>query len=147
MVDGRTPVGQGTSIDGQDQEYMQAYKNYKRVKANADKYNQLISTWNNMDPNNIVRNKQLRSIQDFVNNMKDTDPESFEALRTDLDKIPEFMTKGNTGKLTTVNVGHPAENKTTPTTNTPSKVEIAPASNNNIPTPAPATPGQNTPVG
>ena len=135
MVDGRTPVGQGTTIDGQDQEYMQAYKNYKRVKANADRYNSMINVWNTTDPNNIARNKQLSSIQDFVNNMKDTDPESFEALRADLDKIPAFMTKGSTGKLTTVNVGHPADAKATP--GGTDKITIAPATNNNISTPTP----------
>lgn len=42
MVDGRTPMGQGTTLDAQDQEYMQAYKDYKRVKAVSDKYNQKI---------------------------------------------------------------------------------------------------------
>lgn len=63
MVDGRVPIGQGTTIDAQDQEYMQAYKDYKRVRATADKYNQKVSAWNNMDPNNITRNKLLLDIQ------------------------------------------------------------------------------------
>lgn len=134
MVDGRTAMGQGTTLDGQDQEYMQAYKDYKRVKANADKYNQMVWAWNNMDPNNVARNKQLVAIQQFVNNMKDTDPQSFQALQGDLDKIPEFISKGGTGKIPTATVSHPADGTKTETTpGTTGKVDIAPASNNNIP--------------
>lgn len=60
-----------------------------------------------MDPNNVARNKILRSIQDFVNNMKDTDPQSFQALQSDLDKIPEFISKGGTGKIPTATVSKP----------------------------------------
>ncbi len=133
MVDGRTPMGQGTTLDAQDQEYMQAYKDYKRVKANADKYNQMVWAWNNMDPNNVARNKQLVAIQQFVNNMKDTDPQSFQALQWDLDKIPEFISKGGTGKIPTATVNHPADGKTETTPGSTGKVDIAPPSNNNIP--------------
>lgn len=132
MVDGRTPMGQGTTLDAQDQEYMKAYQDYKRVKANADKYNQKITAWNNMDPNNVARNKLLVDIQRFVNDMKDTDPQSYEALKADLDKIPEFISKGGTGKIHTANVSHPSETKTK-SVPTVSKVEISPPSNNNIP--------------
>ena len=93
MVDGRIPMGQGTTIDSSDTKYMEEYKVDKRVKTNADIYNQLITTWNGMDPNNVGRNKVLIEIQRKVNDLRKSDPEVYAALQSDLDRIPEFSSK------------------------------------------------------
>lgn len=148
MVDGRTPMGQGTTLDSNDQEYMQAYKDYKRVDAVAKRYNQMIWLYNSTDKDNITKNRTLENIQNFVNDLKDTDPQTYSALQWDLDKIPEFISKGGTGKIPTATVAHPAEAKQStpaPINSVKSKVEIAPATNNNIPNPTKWNPAWNTP--
>ena len=93
MVDGRIPMGQGTTIDSSDTKYMQDYKLHKRVLSNAETYNKMITAWNNMDPNNVTRNKLLVDIQQKVNDIKKNDPEVYAELQKDLDRIPEFISK------------------------------------------------------
>lgn len=103
----------------------------------------MVSTWNNTLWDGIARNRLLKDIQNFVNNMKDTDPASYEALRVDLDKIPEFMNKW-TGKLNTVKVENPADK--VGGQDTTKNIDIAPPSNNNIPTPTKPTGNTNNPT-
>lgn len=133
MVDGRIPMGQGTTIDSSDTKYMQDYKLHKRVLSNAETYNKMITAWNNMDPNNITRNKLLVDIQQKVNDIKKNDPEVYAELQKDLDRIPEFISKWGIGKIPTATVTSPWEKAEKVVASENKKIKIAPASNNNIP--------------
>lgn len=134
MVDGRTPMWQGTTIDDSDKEYMEAYKIDKRVQSNTNTYNELISAWNNTAPWNVGRNKILVEIQKKVNDLSRNDPEVYAQLKDWLDKIPEFISKWWTGKLPSITAKR-SDIITNNWTETSSKknIEITPANNNNIP--------------
>lgn len=95
IVDGKRSAD-GTSIDETDQAYMAEYKQYKAEKLVADEYNKLTNEWNSIDPKKdpIAKNLKLKAIQQLVNNTMNTNPDVYKSLKTELDRIPEFVKKG-----------------------------------------------------
>lgn len=111
MVDGRIPMGQGTSLDANDQKYMEAYKTFKVQKGVADKYNSMIQRWNTTT-DATVRIKYGKQIRDYIDSVREMNPEVYESMKTELDRIPTLLQSG--GKLSPVTAKNPADAQATP---------------------------------
>jgi hypothetical protein len=48
-----------------------------------------------MDPKNVLRNKVLDSIHQYVDTIKATSPSVYQSLQADLDKFPQFANNGD----------------------------------------------------
>lgn len=95
MVDSGQTSLPGTSIDANDQAYIEEYKGYKAQKLVADRYNELVSAYNGLKPDNVLRNKALDSVHQYVNNIKATNPDVYKSLQEDLDRFPQFANSGD----------------------------------------------------
>lgn len=95
MVDNGQSSLPGTSIDANDQAYIEEYKNYKAQKLVADRYNELVSQYNGLKPDNVLRNKALENVHQYVDNIKATNPDVYKSLQADLDRFPQFANSGS----------------------------------------------------
>ncbi len=114
MVDGRIPMWQWTTLDDKDQEYMNTYKDYKVQQTVANRYNGMIQKWNSTS-DTTIRLKYGKEIRDYINSIRDANPEVYESMKSELDRIPTILQSG--GKLTAITPKNPGEGQKTPTTN------------------------------
>lgn len=145
MVDGRIPMWQWTSLDDKDQEYMSAYKDYKVQQTVANRYNDMIQKWNNTK-DSTVRIKYGKEIRDYINSIRDANPQVYESMKEELDRIPTLLQSG--GKLTALTPKNPGETPKAPTASPSITINKSSTGtiNNTIPSGVPHTVGETTPT-
>lgn len=93
---------------------MNAYKDYKVQQTVANKYNDMIQKWNNTK-DSTVRIKYGKEIRDYINSIRDANPQVYESMKAELDRIPTLLQSG--GKLTPITPKNPGETPKIPTAN------------------------------
>ena len=135
IVDGKR-TKDGTSIDANDQQYMDDYRDYKLEQQFVSEYNSVIQQYNSIDWKNVLKPKALGTVGKFLEKAQKENPRMYEKYRAELDRVPGVLQSGGTVKTLTApteKVDNTWWSTSTPTTkNVPTTTIAPPKTYNNL---------------